>query len=72
MTRLSHNIIWKFASTCSRVHPEDNLWYALSSYERREILDAMRTGVPKRTSGREMQPTEVSKKVEIIFRSSCQ
>ena len=25
----------------------------------------MRTGVPKRTSGREMQPTEVSKKVEI-------
>ena len=42
-----------------RVHPEDNLWYALSSYERREVLDAMRPGVPKRTSddsGRGMQP----------------
>jgi len=33
----------------SRVHPEDNIWWSLSSYERREILDSMRTGVPRRT-----------------------
>ena len=50
---------------CFRVHPEDNLWFALSSYERREVLDAMRSGVPKRTnsdqdndSGRGMQPQD--------------
>ena len=26
------------------------MWFALSSYERREVLDAMRSGVPRRTS----------------------
>ena len=40
------------------------MWFALSSYERREILDAMRSGVPRRTSeddndnGRGMLPPD--------------
>jgi len=51
-------------SPISRVHPEDNLWFALSSYERSEVLDAMRSGVPRRTSeddddnGRGMSPPD--------------
>ncbi len=33
-----------------RQYPEDDLWYSLSNFERREILDVMRSGRPRRPS----------------------